>query len=100
MLLQRSEGLGKLDKRCTIAKSTGLALDDREIVPPIVNRLPRPFMRPADDATVLAYDQTLLCNNDTVWIYPNANGSVGIYLDDHDLRRTEYRVRGICYRMH
>ncbi|MNY02987.1 hypothetical protein D3C86_1355820 [compost metagenome] len=77
VLLQRSEGFGKIDERRTIAKSARFALHDREIVPPIVNRLPRSVMRPADDAKMLAYDQTLRCNNDTVWINSNADGSVG-----------------------
>jgi hypothetical protein len=74
VLLQSSEGIGKFGKRCAVAQSAGLALNDGQIVPPVIDRLPGSIMRAIDDAAMLADDQTLRGDNDTIRIDPKLTG--------------------------
>jgi len=39
-----------------VAQGAGLALNDRQIMAPVVNGLPRPIVRSLDDPPVLTYD--------------------------------------------
>ena len=41
VLLQRSEGLGQLGERRAVAQSARLALNHGQVVPPVIDRLPR-----------------------------------------------------------
>ena len=68
MLLQSPEGFGKLSERGTIAKSTWLALNDRQIMPQIINRLTRAVMRAADYTGVFADNKALSGDDNTVRI--------------------------------
>jgi hypothetical protein len=43
MLLQPFEGFGEFSEGCTIAQSAGLALDDRQIVTPVIDGLAKPI---------------------------------------------------------
>jgi hypothetical protein len=40
------EGLGHLQKRRAIAQSTGFALNDSKIMPPVIDRAPRFLVGP------------------------------------------------------
>jgi hypothetical protein len=52
--LQLPECIRHLAKRCPIAKRSRLALDHREIVPPVVDRPSRKVMRAFDNPRVFA----------------------------------------------
>ena len=54
VLLQIPEGIRKFSKRCSVAKGAGFALNDGQIVPPVIDRLTGPIMRAIDDAAMLA----------------------------------------------
>ena len=77
MKLQGSEGVRKLSEGSAVAKRTGLALDDSQIVPPVIDGLPRSFMRPAEDALMLAYDLAFCRDDQPIRIDPEADRSIG-----------------------
>ena len=52
MLLQIPERIGKFSKRCSVAQGAGFALDDGQIVPPVIDRLAWSIMRPIDNAMI------------------------------------------------
>ncbi len=49
MTLQLPERFGQLGEGSAVAQGAGLALDDREIMPPVVDRPRRQVMRAVDD---------------------------------------------------
>lgn len=77
MLLQGSEGFGKFGEGRAIAKSAGLTLNDRQIVPPIVDRLSWAIMRAADDTMVFANNQAFRSHNNTIGIDSEADWTIG-----------------------
>src|SRR5690606_40103417 len=77
VLLQPFEGFGEFSKGSAVAQSTGLALDDRQIVTPVVDGATGAVMRPLDDAAVLAHDLPLRRNHNPLRIDPEANRPVG-----------------------
>src|SRR5690606_2941556 len=77
VLLQPFEGFGEFSKGSAVAQSTGLALDDRQIVTPVVDGATGAVMRPLDDAGMLAYDMPLRGNHDPFWIDPEADWPIG-----------------------
>jgi hypothetical protein len=52
--LQFLERLGELGKGRAITQGTGLALDNRQIMVPVIDSLARAMMRPINDPLVLA----------------------------------------------
>ncbi len=54
MLLQPFECFGQFGEGRAVAQGSRLALDDRQIMPPIVEGLAKTVVRPLDDAAVLA----------------------------------------------
>ena len=57
--LQAAERLGKINERRAVAQGAGLALDHRQIVPPVIDRASRLVVGPLDDPRVLAQDLAL-----------------------------------------
>src|SRR3546814_10118076 len=49
MPLQPLEVLGKLKERCSVAQGSRLALDDRQIMPPVIDRVPGAIMGSIED---------------------------------------------------
>jgi hypothetical protein len=71
-LLQGPEGRRQFGERRAIAQGSGLALNDRQIVPPVLNRCGAlPFVGAGEDAPMLA-DDLALCDDDALGIYPPA----------------------------
>jgi len=56
MALKLPECLGHLSEGCPIAQGARLALDDRQIVPPIVDGSSRQMMGPINDPRMFAQD--------------------------------------------
>ena len=54
LLLQSFEGRGQLGKRGSVAQGAGLALDDGEVMPPVVDRAGWQVVRPLDHPPMLA----------------------------------------------
>src|SRR5690606_28702623 len=55
----------------------GLTLHDRQIVPPVVDRLARPIVGAVDDAAMLTDDLAFRSDHDTIRIDPQAHWSIG-----------------------
>ena len=77
LALQLLEGLGQLRERRAIAQCSGLALDHRQIVPPVIDRLPTGVVGPVDDPGMLAQELTLGGHDDPLGIDPDADRAVG-----------------------
>lgn len=77
MKLQGPEGVRKLCEGSAVTKGTRLALDDSQIVPPVIDSLAWSFMRPAEDAMMLAYDLAFCRDDQPIRIDPEADRSVG-----------------------
>src|SRR3546814_14562070 len=56
MPLQLPEGFGHFQEWRSIAQSARLALNNCQIVPPVIDRLPRLLVRAVDNSVVLAQD--------------------------------------------
>ena len=56
MTLQLPEGFGHLEKGCTIAQGTWLALDHRQIMPPVIDCASRLVMGALDEPGMFAPD--------------------------------------------
>ncbi len=76
MILQLSEGLGQFRKRRTVAKRPGLALNDGQIVPPVVDRARRLVMGPLDQPFMFAQDLPFGGDNNPFGIDPQADRAV------------------------
>ena len=77
VLLQPLEGFGQFGEGRAVAQGSRLALDDRQIVPPIVDGLAKTVVRPLDDAAVLADELPLRGNHNPLRIDPEADRPVG-----------------------
>ena len=76
LVLQLSEWDGKFEEWCAVAQCSRLALDDRKIVPPIINRLRWQFVAALDHADMFAQDIALCRHDQPVRIDPQADGAV------------------------
>ena len=77
-LLQSPEGRRQFGERRAIAQGSGLALNDRQIVPPVVNRCGAlPFVGAGKDATMLADDLPLGGDDNALGIDPHADRAIG-----------------------
>lgn len=66
--LQSSEGLGHLQKLRAIAQSARLALNNSQIMPPVVDRAPGFTMGPVNDPLVFAQDLPFRDNDKSLGI--------------------------------
>ena len=71
------ERIGHLGERRTVAQGAGLALDHRQIMPPVIDRSPAVVMGSIDDPAVLAQDLTLGGDDDPLGVNPQADRAVG-----------------------
>jgi hypothetical protein len=77
-LLQSPEGRRQFDERRAIAQGSGLALNDRQIAPPVVNRCcALPFVGAGKDAAMLAHDLPLGDDDNALGIHPQADRTIG-----------------------
>ena len=74
MLLQGPEGGRHLGEGRAVPQSAGLALDDRQIMPPVIDRLALTIMGAGEDAAMLADDLPLGDDDDAVGIDPQLTG--------------------------
>ena len=93
--LQATERLGQINERSAITQGAGLALDHRQIVPPVVDRASRLVMGALDKARVLTQDLPLGHDGDPFGVNPQADRPVGeggrhavaIAIEVHQARR-------------
>jgi hypothetical protein len=57
-------------------RERGLALDDSQIMPPVVDRSCRQVMGPLDQPVMLAQEFALCDHHDPFWVDPQAEGEV------------------------
>src|SRR6187551_1870220 len=77
MLLQGPEGGRQFDEGGAVPQSTRFALNDRQIVPPVVDRLALTVMGAGKDAGVLTDSLPLCHNNNAVRVDPQTDRSIG-----------------------
>src|SRR3546814_3781691 len=77
MPLQPLEVLGKLKERCSVAQGSRLALDDRQIMPPVIDRVPGAIMGSIDDAPMFAYELPLGDNQEAIGQNAQPDGTIG-----------------------
>ena len=65
------------EERRAIAQRSGLALDDRKIVAPVIDRMSRAIMGSFNDTPMLTYDLSLGHDQEAVGIDPQADGPIG-----------------------
>ena len=75
--LQLPEGIGHFQKRCTVAQGAGLALNDSQIVTPVINRAPRFLVGPLNDPPVFAQDLPFRHHDKPFRVYAQADGPIG-----------------------
>jgi len=76
MPLQLPEGFGHFEEWRPIAQSARLALNNCQIVPPVIDRLPRLLVRTVDNPVVLAQDLPLGRDDQPIRIDPQAHWPV------------------------
>ncbi len=76
MVLQLSEGRRQFQKWCAVAKRSRLSLNDRQVMPPIIDRARQKLMIALDDAGMFAQDVALGCHHQPVRIDPQADRAV------------------------
>ena len=76
LALKLPERIGHLGERGTIAQGSGLALDHRQIMPPVIDRSPAGMMGSIDDPAVLAHELTLGGDHDPRRVNPQADRAV------------------------
>src|SRR3546814_17451438 len=76
MPLQLPEGFGHFQEWRSIAQSARLALNNCQIVPPVIDRLPRLLVRAVDNSVVLAQDLPLGRDDQPIGIDPQAHWPV------------------------
>src|SRR3546814_16326338 len=76
MPLQLPEGFGHFQEWRSIAQSARLAQNNCQIVPPVIDRLPRLLVRADDNSVVLAQDLPLGRDDQPIGIDPQANWPV------------------------
>jgi hypothetical protein len=67
----------KLGERCAVAQRARFALHDRQIMPPVVDRLAGAITRTVDDAAMLAHDLAFSGDDDPIRINPKAYRPIG-----------------------
>ena len=77
MILQLSEGTWQFQERRAIPESAGLALNDSQVVPPIIDRLRWQLVTALDHPQMFAQDVALGCNDQPIRIYPQADRAIG-----------------------
>src|SRR3546814_13485444 len=77
MPLQSLEVLGKLEERCAVAQGYGLALDDRQIMSPVIDGVAGAIMGSLDDALMFAYDLPLGDDQEVIGLDAQADGPIG-----------------------
>ncbi len=77
MLLQLPEGLRQVEERRPVPEGARLALDDGQIMTPVINGPPRPVVGPVDDTLVFADDGALGDDQEAVGIDAQADRPVG-----------------------
>ena len=75
--LELAERLRQLGEGCAVAQRPRLALDHRQVVPPVVDGAAGNVVRALDDPGVLAHDLALGHHDEAVGIDPQAHRSVG-----------------------
>jgi hypothetical protein len=75
--LQLPEWDWQFEEWRTIAQSPGLALNDSQIVPPIIDRLRWQLVTALDYAAMFAQDVALGCNDQPIGIDPQADRAIG-----------------------
>jgi hypothetical protein len=76
VILQLPEGRRQFQERGAVPKGSGLALNDRQIVPPVVDRARRQMVAALDQASMFAQDAALSRDDQPVGIDPKADGAV------------------------
>lgn len=76
LTLELPERIGHLRERGTIAQGTRLALDHRQIMPPVIDRPPAGVMGSIDDPPVCAQDLTLSRDHDPIGVNLQADRAV------------------------
>jgi hypothetical protein len=77
MLLQMFESIGQFRERRTVAQRSRLTLDHRQIMTPIIDRLPWRLMGTVDDAAMFADDLAFRHDHEPVGIDAQADRPVG-----------------------
>ena len=77
LTLELPERIGHVRKRGSIAQGTRLALDHRQIMPPVIDRPAAGIMGSIDDPPVLAHELTLGGDHDPRRVNPQADRAVG-----------------------
>ena len=77
LVLQPSKGQRQFQEGRTIAQGTRFALDDRKVMPPVVNRSRRFVVAAFYDPRMFAEDIALGRNDQPLGIDPQADGPVG-----------------------
>lgn len=77
MLLEGTEGSWHLGEGSPVPQGSGFVLDDRQIVPPVVDRLALAIMRSDKGSAMLADRVPLGDDDDPVGIDAQADGSIG-----------------------
>jgi len=83
--LQASEAVRHLDEGSPITQGTWLALDHGEVMPPVIDRLPRQTVGSRDDSVMLTQDLPLVLtqdlplgdDDDLLWVGSQADRLVG-----------------------
>lgn len=68
--LQLPERIGHLGEGRAVAQGAGLALDHRQIVPPVIDRPPRQVMGTLNDPAMFAQDPHLGGDDEPLGIHP------------------------------
>jgi len=77
MLLQAFEGLGQIDEGRAIAQGSGLALNDRQMMAPIIDRLAVASVRALNDPAVFAKNLAFRDDDDALGIDAQAHRTIG-----------------------
>src|SRR3546814_11743389 len=75
--VQSMEVLGKLEELCAVAQGSRLALDDRQIMSPVIDGVAGAIMGSIDDALMFAYDLPLGDDQEVIGIDAQADGPIG-----------------------
>src|SRR6185369_6467104 len=74
--LEALEAIGKFSKGSAVPQRTGLALQDRKVMPPVVNGVAE-VMPAVDDSLVFGNDVAFSSNHQMIGIDPQADRPIG-----------------------
>src|SRR3546814_1791262 len=77
MSLQPLERFGQFEERRAVAQGTGLALDHRQIMAPVIDGVTGTIMGSVDDAPMFAYDLSFSDDEEVVGVNPQADRPIG-----------------------